>query len=114
MLPQTKTIFVFGVWATLLPALVFGQASFEAQVRGVVHDSSGSVVAGAKVTITDAATGISSSTTTGDRGLYIFNGLRPATYTLKVEMAGFRPEEEQNVILGVSQPRHPCHVQPSF
>src|SRR5882724_3446147 len=67
-----KKLTGFSLWAILGPALVFGQASFEAQVRGIVHDSSGGVVVGAKVTITDADTGISSNTTTNDRGLYIF------------------------------------------
>ena len=98
-----KKLTGFSLWAILGPALVFGQASFEAQVRGIVHDSSGGVVVGAKVTITDADTGISSNTTTNDRGLYIFNGLRPATYTMKAEMSGFRSEEAKNIILGVSQ-----------
>src|SRR5690348_12614079 len=87
----------------LTPALVFGQASFEAQVRGVVRDSSGSVVVGARVTITDVATNISNTTTTDERGFYIFNGLHPATYILKAEASGFRPEEAKNVVLGVSQ-----------
>jgi len=87
----------------LTPAFVFGQASFEAQVRGVVHDATGSVIIGAKVTITDIATNISSSTTTDGRGYYIFNGLHPATYNLKAEMAGFRAEEVKDVVLAVSQ-----------
>jgi Carboxypeptidase regulatory-like domain/TonB dependent receptor len=94
-------------WFTLLlafaPALVFGQASFEAQVRGSVHDATGSVIIGAKVTITDVATNFSNSTTTNERGAYIFNGLHPATYVVKAEMSGFRPEEAKDVVLGVSQ-----------
>jgi hypothetical protein len=85
------------------PALVFGQASFEAQVRGVVHDATGSVIIGAKVTITDIATNISSTAATDGRGYYIFNGLHPGTYNLKAEMAGFRAEEMQNAVLAVSQ-----------
>jgi hypothetical protein len=86
-----------------MPVLMFGQASFEAQVRGVVHDATGSVIIAAKVTITDIATNISSSTTTDGRGYYIFNGLHPATYNLKAEMAGFRAEEVKDVVLAVSQ-----------
>ncbi|MFN7995662.1 MAG: TonB-dependent receptor [Bryobacteraceae bacterium] len=89
--------------SVLAPALVFGQASFEAQIRGVVHDVTGSVVIGAKVTITDVATNISSGATTDGRGYYIFNGLHPGTYNLKAEMAGFRAEEMTNVVLAVSQ-----------
>ena len=68
---------LFALFLALTPALVFGQASFEAQVRGVVHDATGSVIIGAKVTITDVATNISSSATTDERGYYIFNGLHP-------------------------------------
>jgi hypothetical protein len=93
----------FALLLAVTPALVFGQASFEAQVRGVVHDATGSVIIGAKVTITDQATNISSSTVTDGRGYYIFNGLHPSTYNLKVEMSGFRSEEVKDVVLAVSQ-----------
>ena len=69
----------------------------------VVHDATGSVIIGAKATITDVATNISSAATTDGRGYYIFNSLHPGTYNLKAEMAGFRAEEMQNVVLAVSQ-----------
>ena len=87
----------------LTPACVFAQASFEAQVRGVVRDSTGSVIVGAKVTITDQATNVSSSTETDTRGFYIFNGLHPSTYSVKAEMKSFRSEEVKDLVLGVSQ-----------
>ncbi len=96
-------ISLIAVLLALIPALAWGQASFEAQIRGVVHDPTGSFVVGAKVTITDTATGTSNTATTDDRGNYTFNALRPATYVIKVEMAGFRPEETKDVVLGVSQ-----------
>ena len=102
MLHNAKTLLSL-LLLVLTPALVFGQASFEAQVRGVVHDASGSVIVGAKVIITDVDTNISNSATTNDRGYYIFNGLRPATYVVKAEAPGFRAEETKNVVVGVSQ-----------
>src|SRR6202040_1678495 len=80
------------VTALVFPWSAFGQASFEAQIRGSVHDSSGSLIAGAKLTVTDVSTGISNTATTDARGSYILNGLRPATYTIKVDMTGFRSE----------------------
>jgi len=101
-----KVFPTIGSWCIgllIVPALLWSQASFEAQVRGVVRDASGSVIIGAKVTITDIATNISNSTLTDERGLYIFNGLHPATYVVKTEMAGFRPEETKDLVLGVSQ-----------
>ena len=68
-----------------------------------MRDSSGSVIIGARVTITDVATNISSATNTDERGYYIFNGLHPARHLLRAEAAGFRPEETKNVVLDVSE-----------
>jgi hypothetical protein len=79
------------------------QGSYRAQIRGVVADASGAVVRDAKVTITDVGTNIASSSRTNDKGEYFFTGLRPSTYSLKVEAQGFRPEERTGVVLAVDQ-----------
>jgi hypothetical protein len=100
MLSKTK---LCGLFAALIPALLWGQASFEAQVRGGVRDTSGALIVGAKVTITDTGTNISNTTSSDERGTYIFNGLHPGTYMVRAEQAGFRPEETKNVVLGVNQ-----------
>jgi hypothetical protein len=94
---------VFSLLFAVAPGFVLGQAGFEAQVRGVVRDASGGVIIGARVTITDVATNISNMTTTDVHGTYTFNGLRPATYNLKAENPGFRPEETTNVVLAVNE-----------
>src|SRR3954468_17841519 len=98
MFRKSKTVFTLTF--ALFPSLVFAQANFEGQVRGTVHDSSNSVIAHAKITITDVDTNISSAALTDDRGTYVFNGLHPATYKVRAEMAGFRPEEAKNVVIG--------------
>ena len=79
------------------------QGSYRSQLRGIVTDSSGGALASATVTITDAGTNISSVTRTGAAGAYEFTGLRPSTYTVKVEAKGFRAEEQTNVVLAVDQ-----------
>src|SRR5437763_3071481 len=79
------------------------QGSYRAQICGVVADASGAVVRDAKVTITDVGTNIASSSRTNDKGEYFFTGLRPSTYSLKVEAQGFRPEERTGVVLAVDQ-----------
>jgi len=79
------------------------QGSYRAQLRGVVSDASGAVIAHATVTIMDAGTNVSTSAKTDDKGLYYFTGLRPTTYTVKVESPGFRPAERSNVVLAVDQ-----------
>ena len=80
-----------------------GQASYTAQVRGAVADASGAVIGRATVTITDDATGIATKAETDGRGVYALGGLRPATYTIKAEAAGFNTVVRTNVVLAVSQ-----------
>ena len=46
---------------------------------------------------------IVTSVHTDDHGLYLLTGLRPSTYTIKVEAAGFRSAESKDVVLGVDQ-----------
>ena len=72
---------------------VWGQGAYRAQLRGVVSDATGAVVANATVTIRDVGTNISSSAHTDDKGSYFFTGLRPSTYAVKAEASGFRPAE---------------------
>ena len=83
--------------------LAFGQASYTAQIRGVVSDQTGAVIAKATVTITNDATNISLTTHSDDRGQYVLTGLRPATYTIKAEGPGFQGVEKKNVVLQVDQ-----------
>jgi hypothetical protein len=81
----------------------YAQASYTAQLRGTVFDPTQAVINGAKVTITDDGTGIAATGTTDGLGHYIFTGLRPTTYTLKVEASGFETVVQKNVILAVGQ-----------
>ena len=86
-----------------LATAAWGQASYTAQVRGVVKDQTGAMVAQATLTIVNDATGITATAHSDEHGLYILTGLRPAVYTIKAEMNGFRPTEEKNVVLQVDQ-----------
>ena len=87
----------------VLPALLAAQSTFTAQLSGVVADSSGGVVAGAKVVLTDDSTNIAVTSITDDRGTYFFTGLRPSSYTLRVEATNFATVERKGVVLAVSQ-----------
>ncbi len=79
------------------------QGSYRAQLRGTVTDSSGALIRAVSVTITDSGTNISSVSHTDEKGEYYFTGLRPSTYSVKVQLAGFRPEEKTDVVLAVDQ-----------
>ncbi len=89
--------------SVIAPATSAAQASYEAQVRGTVTDATGAVVVKAAITITNEATGISQTTYSDEKGQYFLTGLRPASYTIKVQMAGFRIQARQNAVLQVDQ-----------
>lgn len=82
---------------------VEAQSTYTAQLTGVVTDPSGAVVPGAKVILTDEATSVSSSFVTDARGIYVFTGIRPATYTIRVEAPNFATTEKKGLVLAVSQ-----------
>src|SRR5438094_8590117 len=90
---------VFAVLSIVWVAEAWGQASYTAQIRGVVKDQSGALVANATITITNDATGISETARSDDHGLYILTGLRPAVYNIKADAAGVRRAEEKTVVV---------------
>src|SRR5208282_3439016 len=98
----TGSILYFGM-SLLLATVALGQAAYQAQIRGVVTDQSGAVVANATITLTNDATNISQVEHTDDHGQYFLVGLRPAVYTIKAEGKGFRAVEKKNVVLQVDQ-----------
>ena len=72
-------------------------------LTGLVTDPQGAVVVGAKVTVTNPATGVSRETTTGSDGHYVFPNLIPGNYDLRVEVKGFSPREFKNLHLEVGR-----------
>ncbi len=99
----------FRRWSFFLPVVflvqqaALGRGRYTAQVRGTVTDPAHAVVNNAKVTVTNESTSIATTATTNARGEYVVNGLRPASYTVKVEAPGFRNVVRTRLVLAVSQ-----------
>jgi hypothetical protein len=75
----------------LLASAVAAFAQTEgARISGRVTDSSDAVIVGAECTITNLETGVSTTTTTNEDGIYVIPDLHPATYRLTIRMPGFR------------------------
>ena len=87
--------------------LLFSSASilhaqdYRAKVQGTVNDSSGAVIAGSQVTLSNVKTGISTVKTTNDAGQYIFDFVEPGTYTLIAEQTGFGKFQQENFTVQV-------------
>jgi hypothetical protein len=72
-------------------------------ILGTIHDSTGAVVPGATVTVTDAGKGTSSKVQTDNDGNYNVPFLIPGTYNISVEMQGFKRSVSNNVALDIDQ-----------
>src|SRR5437773_2524177 len=65
-------------------------AQFTSNLQGAVQDSSGAIVPKATVTLVNAGTQVTKTTTTDADGNYRFVSLAPGAYTLKVEATGYQ------------------------
>ena len=93
---------------TLSAVLYLAVSSANAQsiyggVRGIVSDSQGSVVAGAKVILTDEATNSPRSVVSNATGEYNFASVTPSTYSVSAESAGFKRFERKGVPVATQQ-----------
>src|SRR5579859_3387565 len=93
---------IIGIVALLLAA-VGAWAQTNARFSGTVKDQTGAVVESAKVTLTNQATGISRTTTTGSDGSYLFPLVDAGIYRLTVEHAGFKTNIQTDITLEVNQ-----------
>jgi len=59
-------------------------------VSGVVHDSTGAVLAGVTVTMKNVATGATRTATSDAEGRYQIPGIEPGEYELRAAFAGFK------------------------
>jgi hypothetical protein len=70
---------------------------------GIVSDPSGSVIAGARATMRNVATGVSNEGVTNQSGTYAIPLLSPGRYVLTVEATGFRIYRREGVVLETGQ-----------
>ncbi len=92
----------------LLAVTVFADKLAVAQldtggITGTVTDPTGAVVPGAKITLTNEATGVTIVTAATSTGTYSLNAVRPGTYTLQGEASGFQRFIDKGVEVHVQQ-----------
>ena len=89
-------LFLFAI--SFVSSTAFGQIE-SGTINGTVTDHTGGAVAGAKVVITDAGTGVAQTATTTDRGSFHFATLRPSHYRISVTSSGYKEAVVQDVEL---------------
>ena len=81
-----------------------------ATLYGIVQDQSGSMIAGAQITLTHEATAAVRQTTTDETGEFVFTALPVGAYTLKIEKSGFKAYVRTGIVLAASQNVRQTHA----
>ena len=87
--------------ALFVPTVLFAQTF--GTINGEIKDSSGAIVGGASLTLTDKATNATRVESSNVDGLFAFPSLPPGRYTLSVRMKGFKTENEPDIDVQVQQ-----------
>src|SRR6266849_33052 len=92
--------------------VAWGQRADRATVTGVVTDQSGNSVANATVKIRNDDTGVETTLTTNAAGAYSSPSLVLGTYTITVEVAGFKTAVQSGIrLVGGQVYRHDVTVE---
>lgn len=102
LLRKAGTLAGFIIMVILLSGGAFAQTT-SGTIVGAVTDQTGAVVPGAKITLTDEATRDIHEAVGNDAGEFVFAAVRPSTFTITVEKAGFQTYRQTGITLATSQ-----------
>jgi hypothetical protein len=97
----------FSIKRSVVTTILFVGCAFAqlptGEITGTVTDSTGGVVTGATVTLTNTATNAERTAETNGSGLYDATALQPGVWSVRVGKSGFKTEVRNNIDLQVSQ-----------
>ena len=99
--PKTFLIILLFLLTARFPAF----AQFSSGIEGTAHDTSGAVLAGARVLVTDTRLGVTKETTTNDAGFFRIDSIAASSYTVEVRMTGFETWRQPGLTLQVGEVR---------
>src|SRR5262245_49675575 len=76
-------------------------AAVGGSIAGTVKDTTGAVIPGAMITVTNSALRTEFKTTTDGRGYFSFPNLAVGRYDLVIETTGFKPQKKNGLIIDV-------------
>jgi len=95
----TRFVFIF-LWVSLL----LNAQTSTSSITGTVTDSSGAVIPGAAVTLSNDETGVTALQKTNQAGVYSFPSLPIGTYSVRVELKGFKSARKTGNTLSIGSP----------
>jgi len=78
-------------------------AQFSSGIEGIVHDTTGAVVAKAQVAITNTRLGVANTVLSGDSGYFRIDGLPASTFDIQIQAAGFETWKQNGLALQIAE-----------
>lgn len=104
-----KRVFLLALFVFALGTTVLGQSN-KATIVGTTKDPNDALVAGAKITVINTATGEVREAESGDDGTFTITNLEPGAYTVTANASGFQTVNFENVQLETNA-RQPLDVK---
>src|SRR6202453_2536277 len=98
----TRSIFL-GLLLSLHPTVTLAQGETTSAIVGQVTDATNAAIPGATVTITNRETALQRTAKTDDEGRFNLPQLKPDTYSVRVEAAGFASQQNDHVLAALGQ-----------
>jgi len=110
-------VFFVGLLVNFAVVLALAQDASKqpaAEVDGIVRDSAGKPIVGVAVVLQEEGQASPAETKTDAAGAFLFPGIRPGTYTVKLQKSGFRDALGDSINLSPAEKKH-CEfvLQPS-
>src|SRR5579883_2871206 len=99
---RVRTLIASVVILMVSALYALGQATIFSQISGVVKDSTGLPISGAKVQVTQTNTSLTRSAVTTTDRVYTIPNLPVGPYTLRVDKEGFSPFVQTGIVLEVN------------
>ena len=98
--PRNTLIGLMGLCLLLMiGGPVYGQGLTTASLSGTARDTTGGVLPGVTITLTQTETGLLRTTITSDEGRYLANALELGTYQVAAELPGFQTLVQSDIRL---------------
>jgi len=92
--------------AAVLASRLVLWAAVNGSISGTVRDQTGSVMPGARLTLTNTTQGIQNKATTDSKGAYAFPSLPVSSYDLQVEAPGFKSQNRIGLVIDLDSALH--------
>jgi hypothetical protein len=103
MIRAVLFVLVLAIGMPLLPSEAMAQGETTSAIVGQVLDATDAVVPGASVMATNRETGGIRKVNTDDHGWFSFPQLKPGSYSVRVDAAGFESQQNDVVTAGLGQ-----------